>query len=162
MEMKVVKSQDVQECHGCVYKKKKGSLGYAKEKSGVPAGVIERITSWPFYTLLLFLDNEADSGERFCTVVDNNVEQEYEEDIDEEDIIEKRHLQVDFVYETTWRLGRPKEYQKNSRDNIATMLKTACEIMDKFEALGQLISAKLRELKSLDAHAVMEATMKAE
>ncbi|CAJ0589368.1 unnamed protein product [Cylicocyclus nassatus] len=78
---------------------KKGSLGYAKEKSGAPAGVIERITSWPFYTLLLFLDNEADSGERFCTVVENNVEQEYEEDIDEEDIIEKMLFRCQLGYQ---------------------------------------------------------------
>ncbi|CAJ0596292.1 unnamed protein product [Cylicocyclus nassatus] len=52
------------------------------------------IASWPFYNFLLFLDNATDTGERFCTVVDDNVKLEYEEDMEEEDIIDVEDLSV--------------------------------------------------------------------
>ncbi|VDK57748.1 unnamed protein product [Cylicostephanus goldi] len=147
------------------------------KRSGASAGQVEKITSWPFYASLLFLDSSADQGERYCNVTDTNVDQEYQELVEEE-IIDLESVNDENSAPTEQDMGntsRPssvkpitaltskkRKASKSQMENITATMMKGFEPMDKFEAIGVLLAAKLRELNALDPLNGEEAQLKAE
>ncbi|RCN29438.1 hypothetical protein ANCCAN_24801 [Ancylostoma caninum] len=142
-----------------------------RRTSGADAGVLEKYTSWPYYKALMFLEHSTDSGQRYCNVISEDL---LEEDIDvvEEESNGNKGAQgvggigAVSVVRPVSALGQKRakrtSRQKAAMEELTSALISHCGNPDKYDAMGQLLSMKLREMAAMSPMAAEQWSLKFE
>ncbi|CAJ0607310.1 unnamed protein product [Cylicocyclus nassatus] len=125
---------------------------FGRQYDSLESGILEKITSWPFFANLRFIDPpDDDEGIRYCNVES----EEIVEVVEELDSIEpKRECAIAISKPKTALVPSSKKLEKKTKgkdtvDKITSVLENL-ETPDSFETTGQALSAKLREIHRLD------------
>ncbi|VDK45728.1 unnamed protein product [Cylicostephanus goldi] len=105
-----------------------------RKSSGSESGALEKITSWPFYRELAFLESSTDQGERYTNI-----------DVEElENVVDANENATEQV----------------RVEQLTTMLKAGFEAPDKYESIAQSLAAELREFHLYDPRGAEEFTLR--
>ncbi|CAJ0591403.1 unnamed protein product [Cylicocyclus nassatus] len=115
-----------------------------RKRIGLESGILEKITSWPFFANLRFIDPPVDDEE----IVE--VVEELDSIEPKRKFVQKRECAIAISKPKTALVPSSKKLERKTKekdtvDQITSVLENL-ETPDRFESTGQALSAKLREI----------------